>query len=278
MEIDELEYFTSIEGDELLADLGDTHFKTRLLYLRAHNGFRRGSMHLFIGASGGGKSTLTRTVLLDILPNIKKKKLLLWLSEETSKEFKTELAKTSIHKQDTVLMDSMHIVSEQNHPGFERQQFLNELINMILSGVYDFLILDNITTSELYNDTGVLDQGRTIKKIRAAILKANIPAVLVAHTGGEVTESTRRVISANDVRGTKTIINLCQFIYILQGINIKDRIFQTLRIVKNRGADVKDKMFSLVFNTKLFLFTNERVIDFETFKINFKDRNDLNGK
>ena len=51
-----------------------TFFKTRLNFLGQINGLRPQKFHLVIGTAGGGKSTLLRTILLDMVEILKTQK------------------------------------------------------------------------------------------------------------------------------------------------------------------------------------------------------------
>ena len=88
----------SPEEIEVLHEGADrVYFDTHYNFLKAHNGFRPGCMHMFMGTSHGGKSTLVRSLLTDICLsgkdiNGEPNPVLLWLSEETVLEFLLPLA------------------------------------------------------------------------------------------------------------------------------------------------------------------------------------------
>lgn len=270
------EYITSLELEELNERSKKVYFKSMYNFINQHRGYRPSNIHLFLGTSGGGKSTAVRSLLVDALPRIKRgKKVLLWLSEETVADFTTELGKTGIVEHGRVLLERLHIFSEQECEFEGPAQILNEFIRLIETNEYEIVFLDNITTSEFYMDKKPDVQAMVIKKIKAVIQKSNAVLNIVAHTNAEVSDSSPRLINANDIRGSKSIVNLSQFIYILQRFVNDDNIFQTLRIVKNRGQLVNKSIFLLRFCKETFLFKDDKPISFEIFKEAFKTRNTL---
>ena len=139
----------------------------------------------------------------------------------------------------------------------------------------DLIFYDNITTSCFYMDQGIDIQSYFIKQVKEVVGNVNKPLIFVAHTGADVTENSHRLISMNDIRGCKSIINVVQYCYILQRFHIGELYFPTLRITKHRGQTVDNKMYYIRFDKDKNLYVEDRYLEFEEMKDNFKRRNVL---
>lgn len=102
-------------------------FKTELLVLKHHKGLRPGRLHVMTAPTGADKSTMVRTFIIDQLANSPGSNILVYLSEETSLEFFTELKRaidnfdTDKSKEEGFLrfqLDSkLTVVSEEDRTG-----------------------------------------------------------------------------------------------------------------------------------------------------------------
>lgn len=246
------------------------HFNTSLGVLLSHNGFRPGSVHTFIGISSGGKSTLVRSLIIDVLKNLNAlKKVFLWLSEESYLDFVKELGRSGYS--DKEKLKNLHVQSELDLGEMPAGQMFNLFSENCKDK--DFIFLDNLTTSEFYEPLRPQEQGKVAKKLKAIAERLQVPMVLICHTSGAVTENIPRLIDQNDVRGGKGIVNISQFFYVLQRFNIGETIFPTIRITKHRGQNTPHKLFYLKYNTEKRAYDGDRQISFMEFKKVFKQRN-----
>ena len=267
---------TPFEMKDMKINANKIYYESKFNFLFQHNGFRPANIHLLIATSGGGKSTTVRTLTIDVLPKIPKgKKLLIWLSEETSDEFYIEINKTGIIDHGKELLNKLDIFSEQEHIDLNDKQLEVELKKLLDTGEYAFLILDNLTTSEMYMGKLPNEQGAFSKRLKAKIQEVKIPLILIAHTKADVTDNMPKLIESNDIRDSKSIINLAQFVYVLQTFYILEKRIQTLRITKARGYVIKQNMFILTFDEKTFMFSKDLAIPFDELKRIFKGRNKL---
>ena len=127
----------------------------------------------------------------------------------------------------------------------------------------------------MYEPLKPAEQGERAKDIKQIAEKLQIPVVLIAHTGGLVTENMTRVIDQTDIRGAKGIVNISQFYYIMQSFTSSSFIFPTIRITKHRGQDVDHKLFAFRFNREQRCYETDFEISFNDFKERFKKRNKL---
>lgn len=247
------------------------HFYSHFAFLNNHNGFRNGNIHTILGVSHGGKSTLTRTLIVDVLANRPKKKILLWLSEETRLEFLQEFIASNFTEYDE---DQLLIYSEMDNQVNDHTT-LKHIEDIVIQKNVDILFFDNITTSRIY-----MDQQIQVQSQRASLLKKfanawNIPIVIIAHTKAEITENYNGIINMNDIRGNKSIVNISQFFYILQTFTSGVKKFSTLRLAKHRGYVVSDTIYQLIFAKPVKMFALGEAIKFDDFAAAFKNRNKL---
>ncbi len=267
---------TNAERKIYIAKSLKVSWKSRFQFLQSHRGFRDGCIHLFLGTAGGGKSTLVRTLLIDILDHDKQNRnVLLQLSEETTADFNTELCFSQYENSN---LENLKLISELGGKLLEINhvdKFLEYMEFVITNQEIKLWVIDNITTSKLYADKTPQDQAATAIKIKTLASKLNIPVIIFAHTGAQVSDNMGRLIEDNDIRGSKTIINLTQFLYIMQRFVLKDVIFPTIKISKHRGQMVDNKIYRLDFNKKVRIILTDHLLPFEEFKEAFKGRNTL---
>jgi ABC-type iron transport system FetAB ATPase subunit len=262
-------HFTEKEQEQYEAELKEIHFHSKLGFLNAHNGLRRGSMHLVLGTTGGGKSTLVRTLLRDLIFNPSNDiQVGVWLSEETVKDYKRQVA-YGMPSHDRLLSTACHSELETT---LDKKLTFFEWIDFYKP---DVLLMDNITTSAMYNDKSAAEQGAFISKLKEITTKNNMATVLIAHTDAKATDSMGRLINLNDVRGSKSISNLVEFAYILQRFEINDGFYPTIRVVKHRSQELMHGLYYLQYDQRLRSFKGDLAIDFKKFKEMYGQRNRL---
>lgn len=261
-------HFTSDEQAEFEKKQRETHFHSKLGFLNAHNGLRRGSMHLILGTTGGGKSTLIRTILRDLVfCKESEYQIGVWLSEEDVDEYRSQVA-YGVPSHDRLLNTSAFSELREN----TSELLFFEWIEM---NHPDVLIFDNITTSKFYNDKSVSDQGRFVTKLKTITKKLNMATIVVAHTDAKATDAMGRLININDIRGSKTITNLVEFAYVLQRFEVGSGFFPTIRIVKHRSQDLIHGLYSLQYQKETRAFSSDLAIEFEKFKEMYDARKKL---
>jgi ABC-type iron transport system FetAB ATPase subunit len=262
-------YFSDQERQSYDDSLKETHFHSQLNFLNAHNGLRRKSMHLLLGTTGGGKSTMVRTLLRDIIFNPKNDtQLCVWLSEESSNDYRSQVA-YGLPSHDRLL--KTQLFSELETEKLNEKTF-REWLDMFKPDVF---IFDNITTSALYNDKNAKEQASFVTMLKKLTVEYNMATILVAHTDAKATDTMGRLINLNDVRGSKSVANLVEFAYILQRFEIGTTYFSTIRVEKHRSQELKHKLFSLQYNNQLRSFISDIPIQFEKFREMYKERNKL---
>lgn len=263
-------HFSEQEQADYEKELGEVHFHTSMGFLNAHNGLRRGSMHLILGTTGGGKSTLIRTLIRDFL--FKKENqgltLALWLSEEEVKDYRAQVA-FGVPSHDVLL--NANAFSELDGDRITEMRFI-EWCHFYKP---DVLIIDNVTTSAFYMDKKATEQAVWAKKLKKLAKELNCAMIIVAHTDADVHDGIERLININDIRGSKSICNLVEFAYILQRFELGTTFFPTIRTVKHRSQELVHGLYQLHYDKKIRAFKGDSAIQFEKFKEIFNERNKL---
>lgn len=263
-------YFTKEEVAEYEKSQKEVHFNSKFGFSNAHNGYRRGSMHLIIGTTGGGKSTLTRAITRDVICNNGDNAHLgLWLSEETVTDYKKQLAQGMPPMERLLKTDAQSELEFQE--GFSEMRFF-EWLEFTKP---DIVIFDNITTSKFYMDKKPDAQAAFATKIKNITKRLNFAMVIIAHTDGNVSDSQRGLININQIRGAKTICNLVEFAYILQRFEVGSSFFPTLRVVKSRSQELLHSLYLLKYDSRLRSYVSDTAIDFKKFKEVYGQRNRL---
>lgn len=235
-------------------------FRTNLEFLFEHKGFRLGKVHLFQGASGGGKSTMVKTVILDFLVSNPDRIASIWLSEENREDFIAETANHPLLKE-KLLEGRLKLFSEIQK-SISKHELETNLLEFFSTS--EILFFDNLTTSQFYLDKTPNEQAKVITGLKSLTKKFNIPLVIFAHTGGN--DQIIRLTSQNDVRGSKSVVNFAEHIYMILTLEMGDRKLTTLRTVKARGRTIKSFGYFLTYDDKTLTYTKARQKDHGTFQ------------
>lgn len=264
-------YISQQEATQMQENDRTVYIQSKLGFLNAHNGLRPGSIHTVMGTPGGGKSTLMRTIVRDFAfhpENAKtKKKMLIRLSEETVSEFRAQLS-YGIPEHERMMDIKISSELEDKLNGFGLEE-------LIASHQPDVFLYDNITTSRLYQDKRPEDQGKFCSWIKQISKADGMATILVAHTGAEIHDGIARMITMNDIRGSKALVNLSEFFYIMQRFEVKDEFYPCLTICKHRGQELINKFYFLQYEKAIRSFVRDQAINFEQFKGYYAKRNRL---
>ena len=242
-------------------------YDTKFNFLKQHNGIRPNKFHLFIAPTGVGKSTLTRSLIYDMLEKNKDMRIFLYITEETIEDFETATCR---------FLGGFNQFGGRLEIGVEKKELTEEGVkedieNYVFHNDYDLFIIDNITTSKIY-----LGKPPNIQDEAAMWLKGllrDTTLFVIAHTNGN--EYDKSLMDESHVRGSKSITNLVEFLYILQPIRLNDSLYQFVRIIKSRNQEPLNKFFKLIYNSKERSIDRDSPRNFEEFKMLFKQRNTL---
>lgn len=269
MTIGSTAYITKAQAEKYALESDRIWNGSRFGFLNSHNGLRPGKLHTMMGVSGGGKSTMIRSMIRDFAfcKENTDKRMMVWLSEESVEDFRVEFSRSGLDHERLVSISIFSELDEQMTP----TKFQEILVNQAPA----VLLYDNITTSSFYADRTIRDQNRFCQWMKKLTKTENIATVMIAHTGANVNDSMNRLIEMNDIRGSKAIVNLSEFFYILQRFQLKESFFPTITISKSRGQDVVNRIYKLDYDKHFRSYTGDVAIDFEKFKKMFNERNRL---
>ena len=248
------------------------HVRTDFDFLATHLGAKPGKIHVVLGVAGGGKSTTRNSLIVDYLGNNPGKKVLLWLSEESYDDFEKDLAR---NPEMLKWMDKIIVFSEQNH--VECFQTIEMAREKFKSSIYDsgctFLLFDNITTSKLYGST-FSKQESFIEYLKPVIEESNVPCFIFAHTGAHIKAGHKCIIDQNDVRGSKSLTNISEFLYVLQTISANGNTYSTIKNVKHRGTDIGHKLFIFDYSVEHRIYRRSNALDIDKFNLLYGEQDD----
>lgn len=262
-------YFTNEEQSEFEASIKEKHFSSKFGFVNAHNGFRRGCMHLIVAGTGGGKSTLTRSLIRDIIFNKENDcTVALWLSEETVLEYKA-LFSMNATSHEKLLNTFTH--SEQDDKECSELKFF-EWMHFHSP---DILIMDNITTSQFYMDKRPEAQAKFAIKLKESLKINKTAGIIIAHADSQQTHQKGGLLDVNNIRGSKTICNLTEFAYVIQTFTTAASRLTTIRVAKSRSQEVVHDLYFLNYDKITKSYLGDSPVEFKKFKEVFDARNKL---
>lgn len=246
-----------------------SHSKTNLTHVLQNGGWNNGKLHTLISGAGAGKSTYTRSVILDFLNCNPDRTCFVWLSEITTEDFKREIA----FMPDSDAYKRLYCYSEMDDLDSELSADIRftRFIETVSTCDCDFIIIDNLTTSQIYEGARPAAQGKICIEIKQMCIDMNKPILLIAHTGGS--EKGGDFIDMNDVRGSKHIVNLSEFFFILQTFQCNKSRITTVRPTKYRGKSVKEFFFMLPYDEATLTYKQDITLTFEELKKIWEKRN-----
>lgn len=203
------------EFSETLKEHDDVKFKSSLRCFKDHNGFRPGELHTIVAPKGGGKSTLSRTIVSELIygPH----RVLLYLSEEESQKYLLEINANlrkifgTDHDRIREVLDKLKVVSELEIKPKSANEWLSMINFVVEEECIDIMIIDNFTTSFL-GELFVSKQSQVFRQLKKLACKQEIPILGFFHTAKG---AAKGVYDGDNVRGSATAINMGSYNYIL---------------------------------------------------------------
>lgn len=236
-------------------------------FLNQHNGLRPNKMHLFVAPTHVGKSTVTHAIINDLATKNEGIKILLYLTEETKEDFESALS--NFADDFNTLNKSITVVVEDKSKSDD--EIKNYLETLVVFGRYDLFFVDNITTSKLYMDRKTSTQSEVSIWLKSLLEDTTL--FLIAHTNGN--NYNNEILDETHIRGSKTITNITEFLYVMQPVRVNNSLHQFIRIIKHRGQSPDNKFFRLFYNPNKKTIDYDTPCSFDDFKSVFKLRNKL---
>jgi len=267
-----------------ISDLHDTQkYRSKLNFLNDHNGLRPGEIHTILGPKGGGKSTLVRTIIIEILQNMKK--AYCFLSEEETHIYKAPIYKVFkkiieskisnqalVEEKTNSFMTNLLIESQFNLRPENRRLygFIARLEFIIKEKDIQVFIMDNTTTSFI-NRLKIDQQAEAIELLKEIAVKYSIVIILVLHTA-KGTDINKIILDGDHVRGNATSINMGSYNYLIQTYFRCEppRVFLTTDKARYHQKANK-KVYELHYDRDLEMFTHDIKSDYNQIKKVMKD-------
>ena len=259
---------SSFEMDVHSTRKHEVAFSSRYEFLKSHNGIRPNCLHGMIGTTGSGKSTLLKCIITEAAAG---KNVLVWLSEESVSEYQ-EL----IQFLDKSVLQNIGFVEEkkisQEYKADQEKFFLYFELMCEESGC-DVVFIDNITSSAFYNMRyGLHGQGRTAEYLMNFV-KDKCAVFYVAHTETGVTDNYNKVVAPENMRGSKELAIVTEYMYIIQKFTTNEKIYNVLRVAKYRHHKEAAGWFALRFEHHSYI--GDARVPFELINKIFKSRDFL---
>lgn len=249
--------------------------ETGLSFVDDHFGPRPGCIHTLMGSTGRGKSTLLQSLVVSWGVGAK---ILLFLTEENLERLEAKLA---LKDEDvSYLTPKLHVVHEQSFlkeidPNSPRC-FLMRLRQNLIDTQSKILIIDNITTSQFYEN-----QFRNVPILLAGLRdmaqELSVAIFIIAHTKKGISENTKGLMTPDDIRGSATLPNTSDYFYVFYRVRKTIEYGQTLDsafifVAKSRDHENQDNFYKLDYDPKRKRYTKDRLTNFSIFKSFMKER------
>ncbi len=257
-----------------------TLFESRFHFMKDNCGLRPGKVHLFLGTTGTGKTTLVRSIEIDSAEMAPIGK---YSSEEDLEDTKYLLSKRVVHNdvlKNIFFLDEKSILKKINSD--DLNGFFTYLYNWLIAIKAKAFFFDNLTSS-FYEGKPFKVQIKFYELLRAMIEALNIPCVLVAHTRFGVKDSQSELIMPDDIRGPKHPSNKSEYLYIYQRFKISlqnggERLTAVVRVAKSRLHNNGSEIYILGFDANKKEYLNDKKINFSEFNDIFMKRLRLGKK
>ncbi len=246
-------------------------FPTSFQFLAGNRGLRPEKLHLILGTTGSGKSSLARAMLVD---TASKSKVLSLLSEESHDDFCLGLSYSNLSNE---IKSNIFVRSElelDNNIIYSIENYRHHIELLINHHSPHAVFYDNLTTSMIYMGMSPQEQSQHIHWWKNLALKKGFALVVIAHTRAGIADNMSKLIEDSDIRGSKTPSNIAEYLYIFQRLRISDRFYPFIRVVKSRSHQ-NNGIYFLKFDATKRAYVSDKKVDYQEFIKNFKLRDQV---
>lgn len=262
------------EGDLTEAILGEyadklkkVFFDSQFNFLKANNGFRPGNLHVILGSSGVGKSTLTRSLIGEASLH---GKTLVILSEEKATSYVHALKQLPNSRLNGPNCRFLSQIKYKATSSVDKDEaFLKELIEeeIALENV-DIIFYDNLTTSSVYERLTPDRQFLFCTWLKGLAIERDIPIVIIAHSNIKTNYQNSSFVKENDIRGTKGLSNLAEYFYAINKRERGGEIYCFIEVLKSRDYNNRG-YYLLKYEKEQRIFSKDgKKVDLEFIKSN----------
>lgn len=245
-------------------------FPTRFSFLASHFGIRPGCLHGMIGTTGCGKSTLIKCIIAEVA---KGNRPLVWLSEENIKQYQALISDL-----DPSILENISFVEEKSIDERIRNNqddFFEYFEQMAEESEAGVIFIDNVTTSSFYSQRFGLKGQQRSAEFLANFPKRKDPQAIfyIAHTESSVTDNYHKVVTPENIRGSKDLPMCTEYLYILQKFTKEDKIYLCLRNAKHRFHPDASGWYTLKYWEGAYI--GDKEVPFQAINKIFKNRDFL---
>jgi archaellum biogenesis ATPase FlaH len=268
-----LEKVTKDEIKGSINDAMERKYPSKFAFLNEHNGIRPSALSIMLGTSGGGKSTLIKSIVAD---SCKDHEVIVWLSEEEKSQYSIDLVRVDPN----VNLDNIYFFEERKYREHIKslrstESIISSLMGMIREQKVGIVFFDNLTTSSFYDGRKPEVQADILAGLRDSAIKDNIALFCAAHVG-KMTDGLTKMIRQDDIQGSSASTKTAQFFYILHLIDVGDKRQAYIELKKHRGFNPLCKFFKLLF--KYGAYVSDERSSFESVNETWGMRNKLTEK
>lgn len=249
------------------------YFPTSINFLRCHYGIRPNCTHGMIGTMGSGKTSLFKKIISE---SAEGKRVLVWLSEESEKEYSPGLYQ--YNKNENILKNIVFIeegkITHEAAPNHD--SFLRLFRQLYVQSGCDIVFIDNITTSRFYSqETGITNQSKTATFFRHMTKDENINATIfyLAHTSKNIKDNSPYLTEPEDIKGNAEVAIRSEYFYTIQKFTSGDVQTNFVRNCKHRHHPDAKGTFIQFFD--MGKYTCDEKVPFEKINEIFKKRDRL---
>lgn len=252
---------TEAEYQQEMKEIEHQEFTSRFRFLNDHRGLRQAELSLIIGPKGGGKSSLVRTMITELL--VQQRRVYVFLSEEKTQRYKAPIYHAIRQGvggklNPSIILENLFLESQidfdQNQANYDN--FMNALEMKISELMVDVVIFDNFTTSFICS-MPFKYQAMAVTQFKRIAAKRNIVFLMVTHTG-KGTDIYDKIIDGENVRGDATQVNIGSYNYIITTFFRLDtpRVFLSIDKARYHGKANK-QVYELFYDPEVGLFTKD---------------------
>lgn len=245
-----LEKVTKEEIKDSIIDAMEHKYPSKFAFLNEHNGIRPSSLSILLGTSGGGKSTLFKSIIAD---TCKEHEAIVWLSEEDKAQYSIDIMRTD----QSANISNIFYFEERKYREYikslrHEDEVINALVDLIKAQKVGIVFFDNLTTSSFYDGRRPEVQAEILAGLRDAAIKENIALFCAAHVG-KMADGLTKMIRQDDIQGSSSSTKTAQFFYILHLIDVGDKRQAYIELKKHRGFNPQCKFFKLKFENGAYI-------------------------
>ncbi len=267
---------TDAEISDFERDCAKCYYPSNFAHIMATRGIRPAQLHGLMGTTGSGKSTLAKSIIAEVSEYTT---TLIWLSEETVKEYQSGIKRAAIllgldYKK---CLANLRFIEEKNLDEFfvkNQSDMFQMFEDMIIESECQVVFIDNMSTSNFYSDEiKVAGQNKTSVFMSKITKKLNVAIFYLIHTSKPIHDNMDRLITKEDVRGSQKLPIMSEYFYVFQKFTVNEQVFPIIRIDKHRHHRVKNKFYLLGYDKEAYRF--DKQIEFEELNKIFLKRDRL---